>query len=235
MKSKMLVLMAALAVWPNSSLLAQDLTGAWQGTLQAGRDLRIVIKISKADDGALKAVMYSIDQNPQGMAANAVTLQGSTVKISIGGIGGTYEGKLSADGNAMTGTWTQGPKPLPFDLKRATAETAWVIPEPPARLKPMAADANPVFEVATIKPSKPDTPGKAIRMNGVNFSTLNTSLSDLIVFAYGVHAKQVTGGPAWMETEKYDMAARPEAEGMPNEKQLKTMMQKLLTDGGGSR
>jgi len=231
MKSKTLLLsILALAMWPARTLLAQDLTGAWQGTLQAGRDLRIVVKVSKADDGAFKAQFYSIDQSPQPMATNGITLQGSTVKMSVGGIGGTYEGKLSADGNSISGTWTQGPKPLPLDLKRATGETAWAIPEPPARLKPMAADANAVFEVATIKPSKPDAPGKAIMMNGVNFSTLNTSLSDLIVFAYGLHAKQVTGGPAWMETVKFDLSARPEAEGMPNQKQLKTMMQKLLTD-----
>ena len=28
----------------------QDITGTWQGTLQAGRDLRTVVKISKADN-----------------------------------------------------------------------------------------------------------------------------------------------------------------------------------------
>ena len=39
----------------------QDVTGTWQGTLQAGRDLRTVIKITKAD-AELKAVVYSIDQ-----------------------------------------------------------------------------------------------------------------------------------------------------------------------------
>jgi hypothetical protein len=36
----------------------QDLTGNWQGTLQAGRDLRTVVKISKAGD-ELTAVLYS--------------------------------------------------------------------------------------------------------------------------------------------------------------------------------
>jgi uncharacterized protein (TIGR03435 family) len=228
MKIKTFVLW--LAAFVPAALLGQDLTGTWQGTLQAGRDLRLVLKISKAEGGALKAVFYSIDQNPQPMSTNGVAVQGSTVKISVGGIGGTYEGKVSADGNSMAGTWTQGAKPLPLDLKRATAETAWVIPEPPKPLKPMAADANPVFEVATIKPSKPDRPGRAITMNGVNFATINTTLGDLIAFAYGVHAKQIISGPAWLETEKYDLSARPEAEGMPNQKQLKTMVQKLLGD-----
>jgi hypothetical protein len=42
---------------------AKDIVGTWQGTLHAGRDLlRVVVKISKADDGAYKALCYSIDQ-----------------------------------------------------------------------------------------------------------------------------------------------------------------------------
>ena len=43
-------------------------------------------------------------------------------------IGGSYEGKLSADGKSIAGTWSQGLKPLPLNFERATAETAWEIP-----------------------------------------------------------------------------------------------------------
>jgi hypothetical protein len=150
--------------------------------------------------------------------------------MAIAGIGGTYEGKLNADGTSIAGTWTQGDRPLPLNLTRATSETAWTIPDPPARLKPMPADASPMFEVATIKPSRPDEQGKAFRVNGRHFSTINTSLSDLITFAYGLHARQITGGPAWLETEKYDLAAQPDGEGQPNDKQWKMMVQKLLAD-----
>jgi uncharacterized protein (TIGR03435 family) len=220
----------ALAALPGGTLLAQDITGTWQGTLQAGRELRTVIKISKAEGGALKAVLYSIDQGGQGLPSGPITLQGATVKMPFPGIGGEYEGKLSGDGNAIAGTWTQGPKPLPLNLTRATSETEWTIPPPPVRLKPMAADASPTFEVATIKPSKPDAQGKGFRVSGRRFSTLNTTVSDLITFAYGIHARQITGGPAWLGTEKYDLAAQPDGEGQPNDKQWKTMIQKLLAD-----
>jgi uncharacterized protein (TIGR03435 family) len=116
-----------------------------------------------------------------------------------------------------------------LNFERATKETAWPIP---ARVKPMAADASPVFEVATIKPSQPGKPGKGIRVQpgGRHFSTLNTSLDDLISFSYGVHARQITGGLDWMETEKYDLAAQPDGEGEPNDKQWKMMLQKLLAE-----
>src|SRR5579862_5712668 len=119
------------------ALFAQDVSGSWQGTLHAQSDLRVVLKIAKAEGGVQKATMFSIDQGAAGIAAT-VTLQGSTVKISVPAIGGSYEGKLDADGATIVGTWTQGDKPLPLNLKRATSETAWVIPEPPPPMKPMA-------------------------------------------------------------------------------------------------
>jgi uncharacterized protein (TIGR03435 family) len=150
--------------------------------------------------------------------------------MSIPGVGGSYEGKIDADAAAIAGNWSQGPGVLPLNLKRVTAETAWAIPEPPPPPKPMAADAKLEFEVATIKPSVPDRQGKGFRVNGRQFTTLNTTLTDLITFAYGVHAKQVTNGPAWMETEKYDLAAQPGGDGQPNDKQWKGMVQKLLAD-----
>jgi len=124
--------LVALALSTGSSLLGQDITGTWQGTLKADRDLRTVLKISKADSGGLKAVLYSIDQGGQGIPASSITLDGANVKMSIEMIDGKYEGKLSADGSLITGTWTQG-NPLPLILKRATPETEWTIPETDAR------------------------------------------------------------------------------------------------------
>jgi uncharacterized protein (TIGR03435 family) len=227
-------LIIALAVLSGSALFAQSLVGTWQGTLQipqANRELRMVFKISTTDADSLKTVVYSIDQPAPPIPASTTTLQGSVLKITIPGIGGSYEGKVSADSNSIAGSLTQGPAPLPLNLTRATNETAWVIPEPPPAPKAMAANADPAFEVATIKPSKPDA-RMSILVNPQNrqFTTTGTSLSALITFAYGLHPRQLTGGPAWLETEKYDIVGKPDTEGLPNDKQIKTMMQKLLAD-----
>ena len=232
---KLTMFTLALAALLGGMLLAQnqakDITGTWQGTLHAGKELRTVLKISKADGGALKAVFYSIDQGGQGIPVSSISLQGATVKFSIAAIGGNYEGKLAnTDGTLITGNWSQGPNPLPLDLTLANDKTAWTIPEPPPPPVPMAADANPSFEVATIKPSVPDSPGIGIRMNGRNFSTLNTTLDDLITFAYELHARQVTGGPGWIGTDKFDLAAIPDKPGMPSDRQIKLMMQKLMAE-----
>lgn len=210
-------------------LLAQDLTGTWQGTLHAGStDLRTVYKIAKVEGGVQKALLYSIDQGGQPIPAT-VTRQGSTVKISVPAIGGTYEGKLDPDGTTIVGIWTQG-QPLPLNLKLATPETAWDIPVPPPPPKPMAADANPVFEVATVKPSGPETRGKYFTVRGRRFMTGNTTLSELITFAYGLHPRQIVGAPAWLETDKFNVTGQPDGEEQPNDRQWKTMVQKLLSD-----
>src|SRR5580698_4724984 len=215
---------------PGTILFAQDVTGTWQGTLAVGNGLRIALKISKADNGGLKAVNYSIDQGGQPIPVTSIALQGTTLKFSIIAIGGNYEGKLSADGNSIAGNWSQGPNPLPLNFARATPATTWTIPEPPPQLPPMAADASPEFQVATIKPSNPDTQGRGTRVRGREFTTINPPLSSLLTFAYGLHPKQIVGAPAWVDTDKFDITAQPNAPGRPNDKQWKAMLQKLLAD-----
>jgi uncharacterized protein (TIGR03435 family) len=224
-----LLCLIALASFPTSTLQAQNVTGTWQGTLKVGpQDLRTVIKIS-LDDDKLKAVLYVIDQGGQPIPASAITRDGSTVKITVAPIGGTYEGKLSADGNAIAGTWTQG-APFPLALSRATPETTWTIPEPLPPPKPMPAEAAPVFEVSTIKPSKPDERFSLLVNRSGLLNTTDTSVSDLIKFAYDLHPRQIKGGPPWLETEKYDVTGKPDVAGIPSIKQLKVMVQKLLAE-----
>ena len=99
---------------------------------------------------------------------------------------------------------------------------------PPLRAQPPAAP--PEFEVATVKPN----------LSGVNLVHLqpspggrllveNFSLRRLIQLAYGVEGFQVSGGPAWIDFDRYDIEAR--AEGNPSEKQMTgPMLQGLLKD-----
>lgn len=222
--------MAALAALSACALYAQDVTGIWQGTLTVqGKELRIMFKVSK-DDGGLKSTMYSIDQTPQPIAST-ISLTGPAMKITVPGAGATYDGKVDPDGSVMAGTWAQGTLSLPLNMKHVTADQAWEIPKPPAQLKPMAADAHMACEVATVKPTKPGTQGKGITMRGPRtLITFNTSLNDLISFAYGVHLRQITGAPSWFESEFYDLTCEPEAPGAPNRKQLEGLLQSILTE-----
>jgi uncharacterized protein (TIGR03435 family) len=220
--------LVALAALQGTALQAQNLTGSWQGTLEVGqRKVRLVFKIALEDD-KLKATLYTADQ-PSPPIATTITQDGSTVKMTIPSIAGTYEGKVSGDGNSIAGTFSQGAQ-LPLNLARATPETAWAIPDPPAPPKRMAPDANPAFEVATIKPSDPARPGQTFTLRGAEVITTNATVHDLINLAYWLHPKQLSGGPAWAESEKFDMAGKPDAPGQPNVDQMKVMIQKLLAD-----
>jgi uncharacterized protein (TIGR03435 family) len=224
-------LMQAPDAQAQSATAKTGIEDTWQGTLHAPqKDLRTVLKITKTDAGALKVMMYSIDQGAGGMTASSSSFADGTLKYGIEMIDGTYEGKLSSDGKSITGSWKQGNSPMSLVFERATPETAWAIPEPPPRIPPMAADADPNFDVATVKPSKPDQPGKAFMVRGNRFSTINTTLSDLICFAYDVQQKQIVGAPDWITTDKFDIAAQPDVPGTPSQRQLKSMVQKLLAD-----
>ena len=210
---------------------ATGLADTWQGTLNVGKGVRLVVKITQAGAG-YKATFYSIDESGDGIPVSKTTLDGTTVTMAITPTDGKFEGKLSSDGKTMTGTWTQtqGAQAVPLNFVRATAETAWTIPPPTPKLAAMDPKATPSFEVATLKPSRPEEQGKAFLVRGNRFTTVNTTLSEMMSFAYGIHAKQVVGAPAWFDTEKFDLDAKPEGEGAPSDAQWKGMIQKLLVD-----
>jgi uncharacterized protein (TIGR03435 family) len=66
---KLTLWMMALAVLPGSALQAQNITGNWQGTLQAGeRKVRIVFKIAPAADNPDAAPdLFAAFQQPLGL------------------------------------------------------------------------------------------------------------------------------------------------------------------------
>ncbi len=108
----------------------QDIADTWQGTLHAGKDLRAVLKITKANSGGYKATFYSIDQGATPFPVTNIMLEGSTVAYNIKAFDLSYEGKLSADGKTIVGRSKQGATFLPLTFTRSTPETAWKLPPP---------------------------------------------------------------------------------------------------------
>ena len=214
--------------------VAQDIAGQWQGVIKTPKkDLRMVFKIAK-DDARLQATGWSIDQGSIGLKCSSVRFGAGVLSFDVDLIVAKYEGKLSADGNSFTGTWTQGPTALPLNLSRATKETAWEIPAPPPPPKLMAADADPSFEVATIKPNPSGASGlQGLVVQGRNFRVRNGSAEDLIAFAYDVQTKQIVNAPGWANSDRYDIDALPDKEGAPSPNQLRSMIQKLLSERYG--
>src|SRR5262249_44562749 len=158
-----------IAVFSQQRVAVQDVTGTWQGVLREnGRDQRTVIKILKDDGGRLQGALYLIDKGV-GYAPLTGTALGGNVTLSIPASGATYTGKLDSSGNSLSGTWTQDRSAQSLSLIRANGETVWTIPE---GVPKMASDVDPTYEVATIKPSRPDEANRTLMRQGRRFNTM---------------------------------------------------------------
>jgi uncharacterized protein (TIGR03435 family) len=221
--------MVGIAMLVGGVLHAQDLSGNWQGTLQAGAGLRTILKIAKADSGGWKAVMYSVDQGGQPIAVTSLAVDGLKLNFTIKPLDVTYVGTLNSDHTLITGNATQHGATHVLNLERVSEENTWAIPELP---KPMPADAKPKFDVVTVKPSDPNRPGKLFTIRGRHMMTINTSVNDLITFGYGIQLKQLANAPAWMD-EKYDIDGVPDVAGQPNGQQMRLLVQDALVQRFG--
>jgi len=89
------------------------------------------------------------------------------------------------------------------------------------------AQSPRMFDVASVKPAAGRVldfrilPGGRLHITGL---TLNVMLRR----AYGVERYQIAGGPAWLDTDRFDIEAK--AEGEPTNEQMLTMLQALLAD-----
>jgi uncharacterized protein (TIGR03435 family) len=99
----------------------------------------------------------------------------------------------------------------------------------PLGLTSAAASAQQKFQIATIKPSPPNAE-RYTQSRGTKFATSGTTLEDLLKFAYNVHVSQITGGPDWVRTKKFDVVGDPEMEKRPSLDELKSMTADLLAD-----
>jgi len=97
----------------------------------------------------------------------------------------------------------------------------------------MAPDADPAYEVVTIKPSDPKDGGRGFQTRGRHIRAANETVDDMISFAWGIHVKQIVGGQPWMSTDHYFVDGVPDAPGEPNLTQLRSMIKKVLADRFG--
>ncbi|MGD0443363.1 MAG: TIGR03435 family protein [Edaphobacter sp.] len=88
------------------------------------------------------------------------------------------------------------------------------------------------FEVATIKPTDPDNKsGRFIIMQGNNrFIEKAYTLKLLIAAAYDLNPRTISGGPAWVESDHYDIAAETPGGVRPTHNEQMSMLRSLLAD-----
>jgi uncharacterized protein (TIGR03435 family) len=106
-----------------------------------------------------------------------------------------------------------------------------------------AIDKVPSFEVASIKPSKPDDGNHDWDSDSDRLTIENYTLRDLIASAYGLKStSQVVGGPGWLDKQHFDISAKVDDTELAklkgitrseNSKEFNLMMQSLLAERFG--
>jgi uncharacterized protein (TIGR03435 family) len=94
----------------------------------------------------------------------------------------------------------------------------------------------PAFEVASITPCKPGTPALPgqdrgmfqFALPGGRFTARATTVQLLFEWAYGVMPWQHSGGPSWLDDDRYDIIAK--AAGNATDDEMKRMLQTLLVE-----
>ncbi len=125
--------------------------GIWLGSLQAGgASLRIQVHIKSDQGGKEYCSLDSLDQHAMGLDCAAVTFSGDDLGFDVPTVKGHYAGKLSTDGDTLTGAWSQNKSPLPLTLTRQKEEIAAKPIPPPtfdAAMAPvLAADLESVLD-----------------------------------------------------------------------------------------
>jgi uncharacterized protein (TIGR03435 family) len=88
------------------------------------------------------------------------------------------------------------------------------------------------FEVATIKPTPPEwNSGRYFRMETAHqFVAKNHALKTLIAGAYNLTPRAILGGPAWVDSDHYDILAETPGDARPSLDRQMSMLRNLLVD-----
>lgn len=92
-----------------------------------------------------------------------------------------------------------------------------------------AAESAPSFEVATVKRSAPDSDAFMQAHPGGRLEISRATLRTLTAFAYRLQSFEISGGPAWVRSEYFSIAAKT-AETRPSEDRLLLMTRSLLAE-----
>ncbi len=128
MRQTLGVVLAFVMCLCNGGLLAQDLSGIWQGSLPGSVKERLVLTISKGKTGVLSAQLLAVD-HAQTNTVEPITFQNGLLRFSLPDYGASFEGSLNPGAEAITGTWRWSAKgsAIPLTLDHATEKTSWAV------------------------------------------------------------------------------------------------------------
>jgi uncharacterized protein (TIGR03435 family) len=87
---------------------------------------------------------------------------------------------------------------------------------------------QPKFEVASIKPGDPNSPHTGADSDNDRLTLTNVTLKRCIMTAYRIGPNQIVGGPNWLDSDRYVIAAK--AEQAAHDDVMMLMLQSLLAE-----
>jgi bla regulator protein blaR1 len=82
----------------------------------------------------------------------------------------------------------------------------------------------------TVDYNRPDSPNQTNKFPLNRYTMFHTMLKSLISTAYGVPYNKILGGPAWLESQHYDLSAKAPGDARISKKQMEPMLQNLLKE-----
>jgi uncharacterized protein (TIGR03435 family) len=99
----------------------------------------------------------------------------------------------------------------------------------------MAKDADPDWDVVTVKPSDSEGKNAGFHSQGQRMTIQHRTVKDMLIIGYGMHEKQLVGMPGWAESDRWDVEGVVDVEGKPSLAQLQSLVRKTLVERFGLR
>lgn len=128
-------LWAFFAIHVCAQSVTPPITGDYGGT-----DIQWLVRlhVRQTPSGSMTGTYDIVDQGVYGIPCADLVLAGTHFSFAIPAVDGKYEGEVSADGNTVKGTWTQG-EPRPLVFTRNVPATAATLTKQLAQIDAMVA------------------------------------------------------------------------------------------------
>lgn len=117
---------------------SQSLGGHWQGSLRSSPfvEMRLALVIEEGPVGTWQGLIISLDQGGARVPLTALSEEGGAVHLAVESLGGTFDGRLSADGSQIAGEWKQGGGAVSLAFERLAEPLDLSRPQDPTKPYP---------------------------------------------------------------------------------------------------
>lgn len=131
--ASIILLLLSSATWGAEGV---DLSGNWLGMVKVPQGaLRLVMHLARDAHGAYTGTLDVPEQQAKDLPISGVTQARSDFRINVDLIAASFTGKISGDGNTISGAWKQGKDELPLTFTRMVKPLAELVrsqnPKPP--------------------------------------------------------------------------------------------------------